>query len=100
MLGGGGYAIDKHEIYSRKVTWVAQDCLTAVRVEYYDKLNKLHRVLTVSDITPVQGYWSKHRMEMENVQTGHKTLIVKKNLKYDMKLDASLFTVSRLEKGL
>lgn len=92
--------VDKREIYSRKVTWVAQDCLTAIRVEYYDKLDKLHRVLTVSDITKVQGYWSKHRMEMVNVQTGHKTVIVMKDLKYDMKLDASMFTVSKLEKGL
>lgn len=31
--------VDKHEIYSRKVTWVAQDCLTGIRVEYYDKLD-------------------------------------------------------------
>ena len=92
--------VDKHEIYSRKVTWVAQDCLTGIRVEYYDKLDKLHRVLTVSEITKVQGFWTKHRMEMENVQTGHKTVIVMKNPKYDMKLDASMFTVSRLEKGL
>lgn len=92
--------VDNHEIYSRKVTWIAQDCLIGIRVEYYDKLNKLHRVLTVSDITEVQGYWTKHRMEMENVQTGHKTIIVMKNLKYDMKLDDSMFTVSKLEKGL
>lgn len=92
--------VDKREIYSRKVTWVAQDCLTGIRVEYYDKLNKLHRVLTVSEITKIQGFWTKHRMEMENVQTGHKTVIVIKNPKYDMRLDTSLFTVSRLEKGL
>lgn len=94
------YPVDKREIYSRKVTWVAQDCMVGIRVEYYDKLNKLHRVLSVSDISKVQGFWTKHRMTMENVQTGHKTVIVIKNPKYDMKLDASLFTVSRLEKGL
>lgn len=92
--------VDKREIYSRKVTWVAQDFLTGIRVEYYDRLDKLHRVLTVSEITEVQGFWTKHRMEMENVQTGHKTVIVMKDPKYDIKLDASMFTVSRLEKGL
>lgn len=92
--------VDKREIYSRKVTWVAQDCLTGIRVEYYDKLNKLHRILTVSEITKVQGFWTKHRMTMKNVQTGHMTVIVMKNHKYDIKLDASMFTVSKLEKGL
>ena len=37
---------------------------------------------------------------MNNVQTGHKTVIMMKNPKYDMKLDAAMFTVSKLEKGL
>ena len=92
--------MDKREIYSRKLTWVQQDCLTGVRVEYYDKLNTLHRVLIVSDITKVQGFWTKHRMEMSNVQTGHKTVIMVSNPKYDMKIDANLFTVAKLEKGL
>lgn len=92
--------VDKREIYSRKLTWVRQDCLTGVRVEYYDKLDALHRVLIVSDITRVQGFWTKHRMEMSNVQTGHKTVIEISDPRYDMELDANLFTVARLEKGL
>lgn len=92
--------VDKHEIYSRKVSWIRQDCLTAVYVEYYDKLNKLHRVLTISDVRKVQGFWTAHRMEMKNVQTEHSTIIVVKNPKYDIKVDQNLFTVSKLEKGL
>ena len=65
-----------------------------------EKEKELHRILTVSEITKVQGFWTKHRMEMNNVQTGHKTIIMMKNPKYDMKLDAAMFTVSKLEKGL
>lgn len=92
--------VDKREIYSRKMTWIRQDCLTGVKVEYYDKLNVLHRVLKVSEISQVQGFWTKHRMEMENVQTGHKTILLIKNPKYDVKIDTNLFTVAKLEKGL
>ena len=91
---------NKREIYSRKVTWIAKDCLKAVRVEFYDKLDALHRVLTVSSINKVQGFWTSQHMEMENVQTGHKTVIEVKNPSYDIKLDANLFTVTKLEKGL
>ena len=90
---------DRNVDYSRKVSWIAQDCLMPIRVEYYDKLNKLHRVLTVSQISKVQGFWTKHRMEMKNVQTGHSTIIVMKNPQYNVKVDASMFTVNRLEKG-
>ncbi len=92
--------VDKHEIYSRKVSWIRQDCLIAASVEYYDKLNKLHRVLTISDIKSVQGFWTIQKMEMKNVQTEHSTVIVVKNTQYDVKVDKALFTVAKLEKGL
>ncbi len=92
--------VDKREIYSRKVTWIRQDCCVAVYVEFYDKLYKLHRKLTISDIKQVQGYWTKSHMEMQNVQTGNSNVIVMKNPEYDLKVDKSMFTVAKLEKGL
>lgn len=92
--------VDKREIYSRKVTWIRQDCCVPVYVEFYDKLDKLHRYLTISEISQVQGYWTKQHMEMKNVQTGHSTIIVLNNPQYDLKVDKSMFTVAKLEKGL
>lgn len=38
---------DKGEIYSKRITWVRQDCLMVIKAEYYDKLNNLHRRLTI-----------------------------------------------------
>ena len=92
--------VDAHEIYSRKLTWIRQDCDCGVYVEYYDKLNKLHRVLTVQDLQKVEGYWTVMKMEMRNVQSGHSTQITVTGPKYDIKVDKSLFTVANLEKGL
>ena len=92
--------VDPHEIYSRKLTWIRQDCDCGVYVEYYDKLNKLHRVLTVLDLQKVEGYWTVMKMEMKNVQSGHSTQITVTGPKYDIKVDKSLFTVAKLEKGL
>ncbi|WP_028896253.1 outer membrane lipoprotein-sorting protein [Prevotella sp. HUN102] len=91
---------DKDEIYARRVTWIRQDCLMAVKGEYYDKLNKLHRRLTISNIEKVQGFWTMHLMQMENVQTGHKTVIRMDNQRFNVKVSPNLFTVSKLEKGL
>ena len=92
--------VDKHEIYSRKVSWIRQDCLIADHVEYYDKLNKLHRVLTIQEVKKIQSFWTVLKMEMRNVQTEHSTTIVVKNTQYDVKVDKALFTVAKLEKGL
>ena len=91
---------DAREIYSRKISWIRQDCDAGIYVEYYDKLDKLHRVLTVQDLQKVQGYWTVMKMEMKNVQSGHSTQITVTGPKYDIAVDKSLFTVAKLEKGL
>ena len=91
---------DKDEIYSYRITWIRQDCLIPVKAVYYDKLKKLHRRLTISNINKVQGFWTMHFMQMENVQTGHKTIIRMNNHRFTMRVSPNLFTVSKLEKGL
>ena len=72
----------------------------AIYVEYYDKLDALQRVLTMSDIRQVQGFWTVHVMEMRNVQTGHSTTLKVLNPQYQVQVDRSLFTVNKLEQGL
>lgn len=92
--------VDSREIYSRKVSWIRQNCDCGVYVEFYDKLNKLHRVMTVLDLQQVDGYWTVMKMEMKNVQNGHSTQITVSNPKYDIEVEKSMFSVSKLEKGL
>lgn len=92
--------LEKGEIYSKRVSWIAKECLIPLKVEFYDKLNKLHRVMTISEIDKQQGFWTMHHMEMENVQTGHKTVIKLENQKFDVKLNPNIFTVAKMEKGL
>lgn len=92
--------VDTREIYSRKVSWIRQDCDAAVYVEFYDKLNKLHRVMTVLDLQQVEGFWTIMKMEMRNVQNGHSTQIVVSNPRYNIEVDKNMFTVTKLEKGL
>lgn len=92
--------LDKREVYGYKVSWIRQDCAVAIYVEYYDKLDALQRVLTMSDISQVQGFWTVHVMEMRNVQTGHSTTLKVLNPQYQVQADRSLFTVNKLEQGL
>lgn len=92
--------VARGELYTRKVLWVRQDCLMPVRVEFYDKLNKLHRLLTVQSIVKVGQFWSYEKETMENVQTHHKTVISFSNHSYDAPMADDLFTVGKLERGL
>lgn len=88
------------EIYTKRISWIRQDCLIPVRVEYYDKLNKLHRLLVATDIKQIDGFWTIGKMNMKNVQTNHETALIFKNYKYNAPANDNMFTVSQLEKGL
>lgn len=90
---------DKRDIYSRKTALIRQDCLIPVRVEYYDKMGKLHRRLEMSDIAKVEGFWVARKMHMTNVQTEHQTVLEIKNPTYNIPMEESKFNVTTLEKG-
>lgn len=90
---------DKRDIYSRKTALIRQDCLIPVRVEYYDKMGKLHRRLEMSDIAKIEGFWVARKMHMTNVQTEHQTVLEIKNPTYNIPMEESKFNVTTLEKG-
>lgn len=90
---------DSRDLFSKKISWISQDNLIAVNVEYYDKLSKLHRKLIISNVVKVDGFWVAKKMLMTNVQTNHQTEILIDNPKYNIGVGESSFTVSKLEKG-
>ena len=90
---------DKRDLYSKKISWIRQDCLIGVKIEYYDKLGKLHRKLEISNVEKVDGFWIAKQLHMTNVQNKHQTYINIKNPKYDIDIKENKFTVGVLEKG-
>lgn len=88
------------EIFSKKLVWIRKDCDVVEKVEFYDKLGKLHRQMVSSDIRQVDGFWTVGKMEMKNVQTGHSTELLFLDPKYNIQLDSKIFTVNKLERGL
>lgn len=88
------------ELYSKRVSWVRQEGLLPIKVEYYDKLGRLHRRMRMRKVKRIRGFWVAEEMDMENVQTGHKTLLVMSNHRFDLPVKAAFFTVGQLERGL
>lgn len=90
----------KTEKDPRRVMYIGKKDFLMYKVEFYDRQNALHRVLTCSDFTTIDGYKTAKTMKMENVQTGTWSLIQTKNVVYNTNdIDDSLFTVAALEKG-
>ncbi len=86
-------------IYSRRVTWIRQDVLIAIKVEYYDRQGDLQKILTTSDIAEIDGIWTVRRIEMDNIQKEHRTILEFKDIQYNLRVEDSFFSVATLERG-
>ena len=92
-------AKDKSEKTQRRILWYRKDNYKVIKGEYYDRQNELARILTTSDTTKIDGIWTTQKMFMENVKSGHSTLLEMKNVRYNLPLDDKMFTVSAIERG-
>ncbi len=90
---------EEGHMYSRVVKWVRQDALIPVRVEFYDRTERLLKILTVPDIRFQDGFWTAFHMEMESVQDKHRTMLEMSDVEYNPGLSDNLFRVSTLEQG-
>lgn len=93
------FPVDKTYMYSKRVSWINQDNLITVKVDYYDRQGKLLKQLTVSDLSLIDGIWSAGIMEMNNIQDKHKTRLEKKDVQFNLEVNDSYFRVSTLERG-
>ncbi|MDP8238059.1 MAG: outer membrane lipoprotein-sorting protein [Candidatus Hatepunaea meridiana] len=87
------------DMYSKTIKWIRQDALIAHKVEYYDRQGALLKTLTTQDVRKHQGYWTILRMEMNNIQENHRTILEMEEVEYDLGISDNLFRVSNLEKG-
>lgn len=90
---------NKDDMYSKVIKWIRQDALMPVKVEFYDKQDNLLKILTVSDVRKQDGFWTGFRMEMENIQEKHKTILEITKMHYNQGLKDNFFKVSTLESG-
>lgn len=85
--------------YSKTIKWVAKDNWMILKVEMYDKEGNLIKVLTMSNLKKINGYWTPYKTTMKNVQSGRSTVLTNLKIEYDKKLPDKLFTVQFLKRG-
>ena len=85
--------------YSKYITWVDQESLIPIKAEFYDKHGKLLKVMEVQSLKKIDGFWTTEKVQMENLQKKHKTIIETKKIEYNRDVKDDLFRVSTLESG-
>lgn len=91
----------KESGYSKRHIWIRKDNFVGIQIKYYDKKGKLLKVFQASDVRLIEGTntWRAHRMETENVQTGHKTVLLFDHFVINRGLKDNFFAQRYLERG-
>ena len=91
-----------HWYYSKRLVWIDKDTGGNIFEEYYDKNGDLFKTLFREWVWYEEGgkrYPMQLSLEVKDLRTGHRTVILNLDSVYDKGLDESDFTTRRLERS-
>jgi outer membrane lipoprotein-sorting protein len=86
--------------YSKVHQWVDAKIWLVRKAQYWDVGGNPLKTTVINDVKQVQGIWTIHKLEAENHKTSHKTIIVFKNVNYQVNVSDNIFTEESLERGV
>lgn len=78
--------------YSRRMIWIDQERWLPLKEEYFDAQNKPLRTFTADKVEQVGGQWTITARTMKNLQTGHRSEVLFKDVQYNTGLGDDIFT--------
>lgn len=85
--------------YGRVKVWVDRATDTIRKGKYWDVAGNPLKTVRSKEIQRVDGFWTVHRIEVDNHKTGHATVLAFSEVDYGRELDDSLFTRAALRRG-
>ncbi|MFQ5597270.1 MAG: outer membrane lipoprotein-sorting protein [Nitrospiria bacterium] len=90
---------EKESIYSKKITWISEKDWTVLKIDYYDRNQKLLKRQTI-DWQTIDKLFVWKRTNVTNVQNGHRTIFEVEDLQVNIGLEDSDFTERSLKTGI
>ncbi|HXN05587.1 MAG TPA: outer membrane lipoprotein-sorting protein [Nitrospiria bacterium] len=87
--------------YSKRNSWIRKDNLVMVKGETWDVAGQPYKSFHFTDvrqIDPAIGKWQAMKLEAENLDNGHKTVIQFENFKSNQGIKEDYFTTRYMEK--
>ena len=95
-------AVRSESGYAKRVNWIAKDSFISIKGEVYDEQSELLKVYHAQDIRLVDAAHQKYvpmKLEVQNVQTGHRTVIQISDYKVNQNVSDASFTARYMERG-
>ncbi len=89
--------------YTKSIVLIRQDNFVVVRAVHWEKDGSKRKYLDVKQLELIDGIWTSLEITMTTKRgksITHKTVLKNSNVKYNQKLEETLFTIRRLEKGM
>ncbi len=90
--------LKKDTNYSKRVQYIRQDIFLPVRIEYYDKRERLLKIGTHGGFEEIDGIWTITKSIVETPARKTRTLFQRQDIVYNQGLDDSLFLKSNLQR--
>ena len=84
--------------YSRYVSWISKDLWVPTKIAYY-RGRELYRTGLFIDIRIIDGIPSPFDLVMENIETGHRTVLKVESIEYGTKFPDEFFSQRILRRG-
>ncbi len=84
--------------YSKLIMEVKKSNYLVKRVEFYGKKGDKEKEMTMKKEKKVGNYWTFEELVMENLKTGHKTIMKLEDVKFDQGLSDNIFTERNLKR--
>jgi len=87
--------------YSKRELWITQDTFVGLQTRFYDKKGKLIKEFHALDVknTGKDDKWRAYRLEMHNLESDHRTVILYSNYAINMGVPEWIFSRAYLERG-
>ena len=87
----------KSSQYSHSLLWIRKDNYVVAQIENYKQAELIRRA-RYSDIRNVQGFWTAHTIEMEDLKRSSRTVLKLEKLQYNVPMKDEDFTIQALRR--
>ncbi|MYE13265.1 MAG: outer membrane lipoprotein-sorting protein [Gammaproteobacteria bacterium] len=88
----------KDSSYAKRRIWVDAERWLPLRIEYYDRRDRLLKILSQGGIEEIDGIWTATKLIMETPRRDSRTLMQYADIRYDIGLPDSAFEQTALRR--